>query len=69
MSAETTEIRMLRKALKDCVEAMKMQEGREQERLHIPQETALIIWTDAIKQAELVLSMKVTAESSMGRIT
>lgn len=39
-------------ALHKCVEAMKMQNGRELGEMHINQPTALKIWTDALDAAK-----------------
>lgn len=44
----------LRDALDACVSAMKMQEGRESEELHIPQPAARAIWDHALALAQKV---------------
>ncbi len=44
--------------IRSLLEAMKMQEGREKEELHIPQLTAWVIWSEVKEKAEDFLSQQ-----------
>lgn len=50
-----TEKEHILKTLKDCVNAMEMQEGRMNEEFHIPALTAKSIWDEAKKQAKTLI--------------
>ncbi len=53
------------KALKDCVNAMEMQEGRMNEQFHIPAVTAKHIWDEAKNQAKALIHTLTPKEPSV----